>query len=125
MGIVHLLVDAPECGGPLNDGDLLLAALREAASVVGATEYGRARVLYVPHGVTAIVFLAESHMLISTWPEHGLALVDILLCNESMDPEKAWESLSQTLKPGGKVKKNIINRDVSGCPCPSSLSTPP
>ena len=112
MAIVHLLIDAPDCAGPLNDGESLLAGLRAAAEAVGATEYGHAEVCYIPHGITAIVFLAESHMLISTWPERGLALVDIQLCNDSMNPEAAWEKLSEVLKPRGGIRTTTIDRII-------------
>ncbi len=115
MAIVHFLVDAPECDGPLNDGDILIEALRAAAASIGAVEYGQAQVRYVPHGITAIIFLAESHMLITTWPEHDLALVDILLCNESMDVQTAWTKLEEILKPRGRVEMKVVGRDVFGC----------
>lgn len=110
MAIVHMLVDAPDCAGPLNDGEALLSALRAAAAAVGATECGCAQVLYVPHGVTAVLFLAESHMLISTWPERGLALVDILLCRESVDSGKAWNTLAAVLKPGSPIRATVVDR---------------
>ena len=37
--------------------------------------------------LAAVLFLAESHILVSTWPEHKSALIDVLLCNDTMDPE--------------------------------------
>ena len=61
--------------------------MHAGAQAVGATEVGRAECRYVPHGVTTVLFLAESHILVSTWPEHKSALVDVLLCNDTMDPE--------------------------------------
>ncbi len=59
----------------------------------------RALARYVPHGVTAVVILAESHIILSTWPEHHLTLVDVLLCNERMDPQVAWAVLAEVLLP--------------------------
>ena len=85
--IPHLLVDAFDCSGPLNDLEAIGAAMHAGAQAVGATEVGHAECRYVPHGVTAVLFLAESHILVSTWPEHKSALVDVLLCNDTMDPE--------------------------------------
>lgn len=100
MRIRHLLADAHDCAGPiLDDAEGLLGLLRSAASAVGAHEYGRTTARYVPHGVTAVLILAESHMVISTWPEHRLALVEILLCNETMDPTVAWEIVCEGLAP--------------------------
>lgn len=99
MTLRQLLVDARGCQGPLDDADALLAAMRAAAAAVGAREHAGSTARYVPHGVTAILVLAESHVLVSTWPEHHLALVDVLLCNEAMAPERVWEVLAETLRP--------------------------
>lgn len=85
--IPHLLIDAFGCSGPLNDLEAIADAMHAGARAVGATEVGRAECRYVPHGVTAVLFLAESHILVSTWPEHKSALIDVLLCNDTMDPE--------------------------------------
>ena len=62
---------------------------------------------FVPHGVTAVLVLAESHILVSTWPEHRLALVDILLCNEAMDPARAWVAMAHLLEPREVVERAI------------------
>ena len=92
-------MDAQGCRGPLDDADALAAALDCAAEAVGAKIVERALARYVPHGVTAVVILAESHIIVSTWPEHRLALVDVLLCNDQMDPQVAWEALAGVLLP--------------------------
>lgn len=99
MLIRQLLVDAQGCRGPLDDAEALAAGLDRAARTAGATVVERALARYVPHGVTAVVILAESHIILSTWPEHRLALVDVLLCNDQMDPSVAWEVLAEMLLP--------------------------
>ena len=85
--IPHLLIDAFECIGPLDDIEHLRRAMHAGAERVGATVVGQSECRYVPHGITAVLFLAESHILVSTWPEHKTALVDVLLCNDQMDAE--------------------------------------
>ena len=97
MKIPHLLVDALGCEGPLDDGEAIRRAMNSAAEAVGAKVVGQAEYRYVPHGVTAVLFLAESHILVSTWPEHKTALFDVLLCNDSMDPNVAAEVLLEAL----------------------------
>jgi S-adenosylmethionine decarboxylase len=110
--ILHLLIDAHGCAGPLDDADALLAVMREAAAAVGAKEQGNGQARYVPHGVTAILFLAESHILVSTWPERNLALVEVLLCNEQMDPAAAWAVLERALRPTGPVTQQTVWRGI-------------
>jgi S-adenosylmethionine decarboxylase len=97
--VKHLLVDAKGCTGPLNDAEALLALSKTAAGAVGATEMGDARACYVPHGVTTVLFLAESHILVSTWPEFGTALVDILICDPEMSPMDVWDQMARLLCP--------------------------
>ncbi len=107
MKIRHLLIDAHDCEGPLDDAEELLELLRRAARSVGAHEYGSTRARYVPHGITTVLILAESHMILSTWPEHRLCLVEILLCNEDMDPQVAWETVREQLQPGSITERTI------------------
>ena len=34
-------------------------------------------------GVTGVLLLAESHISIHTWPEHGYAAVDVFMCGDA------------------------------------------
>lgn len=86
----HLLLDL--YGVPpalLRDAHLLEAALREAADALGATilhahlhRFGtlRAGDPSATGGVTGVLLLAESHLSIHTWPEHGFAAIDAFMC---------------------------------------------
>lgn len=99
MGITELLVEATGCTGPLNDGEGLCRALRAASERVGATIVREATHAYAPHGITAVIFLAESHLMVTTWPEHAYAVVEVFLCNDDMDPEDAWGVIADYLQP--------------------------
>lgn len=35
---------------------------------------------FSPQGVSGVVIIAESHLTIHTWPEHGYAAVDVFTC---------------------------------------------
>lgn len=105
--VQHLLVDALDCAGPLNDLDFIKEAMTRAAEAVGATVVGEAECRYVPHGITAVLFLAESHILVSTWPEHRSALFDIMLCNTSMEIERAKAVLCEALQSGKHTSRQV------------------
>jgi len=42
------------------------------------------------------VVIAESHVAIHSWPEHGYAAVDIFTCGESIDPWVIQKFLQQS-----------------------------
>ncbi|UGS89115.1 adenosylmethionine decarboxylase (plasmid) [Ralstonia wenshanensis] len=87
----HLLLDlygvAPAL---LRDAVALESALRDAAGALGATilhahlhRFDSVRAglpAGEQGGVTGVLLLAESHLSIHTWPEHGFAAVDAFMC---------------------------------------------
>jgi S-adenosylmethionine decarboxylase len=62
----------------LTDAVRLRAILRAAAAAGGATVVGEEFVVFPNGGVTGVLLLAQSHLSIHTWPEFGLANVDLL-----------------------------------------------
>jgi len=90
----HLLLELKGCNKEvLNDIGFLKGALLAAASEIGATVLGESFYQFAPQGVTGVVVIAESHLVIHTWPEYGYAAVDIFTCGNSVQPEKAVEIL--------------------------------
>lgn len=63
---------------------------------------------FKPEGVTAYVLLAESHISIHTWPQHGWALLDILTCN-SRHVRAALELLDEEMKPKKRKIRIVSN----------------
>ena len=96
---MHLLVDLWDATR-LNDPDYIDAALREAATVAGATILHSHFHHFEPGGgVSGVVVLAESHISIHTWPERNFAAVDIFMCG-ACDPYKSLPVLRQAFSPG-------------------------
>src|SRR6476659_8043248 len=89
------------CEASIEDADALTAAAAAAAAAGGATVVGESTVRYLPHGLTIAVFLAESHIVLTTWPEHRLLLIDTLLCNADMDADIAVDEIVRRLCPAG------------------------
>jgi S-adenosylmethionine decarboxylase len=114
MNITELLVEAYGCEGPLNDGEVLCDALRAAAQAVGATVVREATHAYAPHGITAMIFLAESHLLVTTWPEHRYVVAEIFLCNPSMDPATAWRAIADVVRPRDARSHPVVLRISPG-----------
>ena len=61
-----------------------------------------------PAGVSGLIFIAESHFSIHTWPEESYAAFDVFTCGE-MQPELAIEEMRQGFC-AQKVEAQIIPR---------------
>jgi len=63
-------------------------------------------------GVTGTVVLAESHLAIHTWPEHGYISLDVFVCNYSGDNSGKARHLASRLialfTPGEQRVQEII-----------------
>ncbi len=116
MRIRQVLADMRNCGTAIEDEVRLLEAGIAAAKSVGATIIGEHAQRYVPHGITLILFLAESHIMLTTWPEHRMVLADILLCNPDMDEDRAVEELARRLCPDGLVERSYVTRHIEPLP---------
>jgi S-adenosylmethionine decarboxylase len=105
----HLLVECRGCTpAVLNDPAVLESALRAAAVAIGARVLSAAFHAFSPHGVTGVLLLAESHLSIHTWPEHGYAAVDLFTCGG--DPRGALPVLRAAL--GGELSFQTVERGL-------------
>ncbi len=96
----------------LNDHELIERALEEAARNAETTIVGKFTHKFNPIGVSSILIIAESHIAVHTWPEHGYAAVDIFTCGEKTNPWKVYEYLVSVFKPKSvnvfETKRGVI-----------------
>ena len=105
----HLVVDAWQAPAELlNDPEKIRIALIEAIAAGEATLIDMCVHQFSPHGVTATVTLAESHIAIHTWPEYGYFAADLFFCGRGK-PTVAMKVLQQALQ-AGQVKMQAIDR---------------
>lgn len=94
----HLVVDAWQAPEDLlNDPEGIRSALIDAISAGEATLIDLCVHQFSPHGVTATATLAESHIAIHTWPEHGYFAADLFFCGRGK-PEVAMKLLQTALQ---------------------------
>jgi S-adenosylmethionine decarboxylase len=104
----HLLIDLKDCDpDSLDDIDYVKKVMTGAADKAGATIVGESFHKFDPVGVTGIVAVAESHLCIHTWPEHGYAAVDIFTCGRGFKPHKAAERIIEGLGCQNPTVKEI------------------
>lgn len=106
---VHLIADLAHCEG-LGDAALIERALLDAAQAANAHVVG----LHMHHfgegmGLTAVAMLAESHISIHTWPETGVAAVDLFVCGASANADAGLERIVETLK-GEVSRRHAVQR---------------
>ena len=97
----HLIVEFHGAEN-LVDPEACRLALWKAAESAGATVLGVDLHDFGDRmGFTGVALLAESHISLHTWPEHGYAALDIFMCGDA-DPEKALPALRSYFKPQGE-----------------------
>lgn len=109
----HCIFELQE-GNPtlLNDEDFVKNALILAAEAAEATLLQVVTHKFEPQGVTGFALLAESHISIHTWPEHGFAAIDSYTCGEHTNPESACRSLKEAFQSRyGSMK--LLNRNFT------------
>ncbi|MFN3346384.1 MAG: adenosylmethionine decarboxylase, partial [Candidatus Bipolaricaulaceae bacterium] len=52
-----------------------------------------------PHGVSGVAVIAESHISLHTWPEHGYVALDVFTCGEKVVPEAAFQVFRDLFRP--------------------------
>ncbi|MBN2358683.1 MAG: adenosylmethionine decarboxylase [Deltaproteobacteria bacterium] len=90
----HVLVELWQADPvQLDDLEWVRRGLLQAAAAARCTVVGQAFHRYAPQGVSGVVVVAESHISVHTWPEHGYAAIDIFTCGERSLPEAAAQHL--------------------------------
>ena len=94
----HCILELYDCDqSKLNDEAFLRTTVTTAAKLAGAKLLNLITHRFEPQGVTGLALLAESHISIHTWPEHGYAAVDVFTCGDHTMPERACEILREEL----------------------------
>ena len=109
--IRELLVDLYGCKGDLNSAGFLVECLKTAAQQMGSKIVEMLSHQYSPAGVSVIIILAETHISIHTWPEHGYAALDIFVCKDEVDPEVGWRVVKEALQPSS-FEVHRLNRRI-------------
>ncbi len=106
MDGIHLLGEWYGCPAhtpAFTRAEALRAVCLEATEQAGLTVVGERFHQFEPQGVTGTVLLAESHVAIHTWPEHGFVTVDVYVCNYQSDntakADALFHALEKALKP--------------------------
>lgn len=104
----HCLVELYECPSGLLDDELFVrGVVRTAADEGFSTLLHEVSHHFHPQGVTALGLIAESHIAIHTWPEHGYAAVDVFTCGDRANAEKACRHIAREFQAGRQSMTKI------------------
>ncbi len=85
--------------------------LEESVKNANLTKISSHYYQFQPHGATGVILLAESHISIHTWPEHGIATVDVYTCGDPSKAYKAMDYIISKLSPT-RVDKQVHDRGI-------------
>lgn len=109
----HILVEYFNCDREiLNRSNEVERFMKKAALDCGATIVSSVFHTFNPHGVSGVVVIVESHLAIHTWPEYGYAAVDVFTCGNLVEPEKAIQSVQNSLKADKMESKEFIRGEL-------------
>jgi S-adenosylmethionine decarboxylase proenzyme len=101
MDGIHLLGEWYGCPAVMPEmtrAEPLRALCLRLSEASGMTIVGDRFFQFEPQGVTGTVLLAESHLAIHTWPEHGFVTIDVYVCNYTTDNTAKAEALFRTIQ---------------------------
>ncbi len=120
----HLILDAWDAPfETLDDPAAIRAALLDAVGAAGATLIEVCVHRFSPYGVTATATLAESHIALHTWPEHGYFAADLFFCG-SCNYMAAMDRLREGLN-AGESQTRLFRRGIPGRSAHSTHSALP
>ena len=100
----HLIIDLVRAER-LDDLDHIDQTLRRCVDAAGATLLHIHLHRFTPNGgISGVAVLAESHISIHSWPEHGYAALDVFMCGDT-DPNATIDVMKEAFSPGKVVVK--------------------
>jgi S-adenosylmethionine decarboxylase len=94
----HLILDLWGAKN-LDNLELVEQTLRQAVDIAEATLLHINLHHFEPNGgISGVAVLAESHISIHTWPEHGYAALDLFMCGKAK-PHKCIDVFKKSFHP--------------------------
>jgi len=121
----HLTADLAGCNAKhpwMTQTDALRAACLHAVAQSGLQAVGDRFHAFAPAspgqpaGVTGVVLLAESHLAVHTWPEHGVVTLDVFVCHMRTDNAERAHALRDALVRGFEPAHQSLHAIRRGIP---------
>ncbi len=104
----HILLEFFGCNPQrIEKKEALRDVIVEASRLANATVVTDVFHNFSPFGVSGVVVIAESHVAIHTWPEYGVASVDIFSCSDKMNPQVIEDQIARYLQAESVEKREF------------------
>jgi S-adenosylmethionine decarboxylase len=108
----HLIVELWGCDiAAMGSQGTVEEAIAKTITACGATLLDLRVYPSASAGVHGVAILAESHVMVQTWPQHGYIAVDIFTCGQHTDPNLAVPVLQRFFAPE-QIQVLELNRGV-------------
>ncbi len=108
----HLIVELWGCDiTAMCSQDTVEEAITRTITACGATLLDLRVYPSASAGMNGVAILAESHVMVQTWPLHGYIAVDIFTCGQHTDPNMAIPVLQRFFAPE-QIQVLELNRGV-------------
>lgn len=95
----QIICDCYGCKASIGSAEIVLDVLREAVRRANATLLNLFIHRFSPQGVTAIAVIAESHIIVHTWPEKDYLALDVFTCGGKALPGRAVDVIREAFEP--------------------------
>ena len=114
----QLIVELYGCNKKIIDDNKLVEKIMiEAAHAANATVVTQTFHKFSPQGVSGVVVIAESHLAIHTWPEHGYCAIDVYTCGNQTNNEAAVDLLVKNFEATQvnttSIQRGFLNTDTN------------
>jgi len=106
----HLSIIARGCRGNITDNEFLTALITDATKASGLSIVNKAIHAFTPHGLSIALLLAQSNLVLSTWPEYATIMLDLPVCTDRRAAFAVWQEISDHLLP---MTYKINEQDVT------------
>jgi S-adenosylmethionine decarboxylase proenzyme len=88
----------------ISDPEYVTSAILEAAVSSGLHVLNSLEHRFEPHGLTYILLLSQSHLIVHTWPEYKTLILDLYVCSADFDFESFIDKVVK-ISQAQEVKK--------------------
>lgn len=108
----HLIIELWGCNqAAMSSEEQVAETIAQTIAACGATLLDLQIYPSSSAGINGVAILAESHVMVRTWPGYGYVAVDIFTCGQHTDPNLAVPVLQQFFAPE-QMQVLELNRGV-------------